>query len=75
MNPKSIILNNKDLIFHISDFLDDKSSFNLFNSNKYYNAMIKNNQHRYTIKRKLTMKKNKNIIMTSTYKMKNNRSL
>jgi hypothetical protein len=70
MSAKSIILNNNDLVFHIAEFIDDNSSFNLFNSNKYYNAMIKNNQHRYTIKKKLTMKNNKNLILSSNYKIK-----
>ena len=70
MSSKTIILNNKDLVFYISDFLDDKSSFNLFNCNKYYNSMIKNNSHRYTIKKILNIQNNKHFILSSNYKIK-----
>ena len=51
MNSKLIILFNSDIIFYITDFLDDKSSFRLFNTNKYYHTIISKYPSRYTIKK------------------------
>ena len=42
---------NTDILFYISDFLDDKSSFNLFLTNKYYSNLIKKYPYRYNIKK------------------------
>jgi hypothetical protein len=51
MNSKDIILHNKDILFYISDFLEDEDSYNFFNIKKYHHNIFKNNKHRYTIKR------------------------
>jgi hypothetical protein len=40
-----------DVLFYISDFLDDKSAFNLFLCKKNFYLSLKNNPHRYTIKK------------------------
>jgi len=37
MKGRNIFFNNNDLVFYLSDYLDDKSSFRLFNCNKYLN--------------------------------------
>jgi len=50
MNSKNIVLYNTDLYFLITDYLDDKSSNQLFDIDKYHSMMIDNNSHRYTIK-------------------------
>ena len=54
MNSKDLVLNCKDLVFYITTFLNDTSSFRLFNCNIYYNNMIKNDPHKYTIKREVS---------------------
>lgn len=70
MTTRKIVLQNTDLVFYLTDFLDDISSFNLFNSNKYYNTIIKTHQHRYTIKKRLDTQYDKHIILSSNYKIK-----
>jgi len=50
MNSKNIVLYNTDLFFLITDYLDDKSSNQLFDIDKHHNMMIDKNSHRYTIK-------------------------
>jgi hypothetical protein len=51
MSSKDIVLYNTDLLFLITDYLDDKSSNNLFMIDKHHNKMINNNNsHRYTKK-------------------------
>lgn len=51
MTAKDIILHNKDILFYISDFLDDEDSYNFFNIKRYHHNLFKKNKHRYTIKR------------------------
>jgi len=51
MTAKNIILHNKDILFYISDFLEDEESYNFFNIKKYHHNLFKNNKHLYTIKR------------------------
>lgn len=51
MTAKDTILHNKDILFYISDFLDDEDSYNFFNMKRYHYNLFKNNKHRYTIKR------------------------
>lgn len=50
MSSKDIVLYNTDLLFLITDYLDDKSSNNLFNIDRHHDKMLFNNSHRYTIK-------------------------
>jgi hypothetical protein len=51
MTAKDIILHNKDILFYISDFLEDEDSYNFFHMKRYHHNLFKNNKHRYTIKR------------------------
>jgi len=51
MTVKNIVLQNTDLLFHLTDFLDDKSSFRLLNANKHYNTLINKYPNRYSIKK------------------------
>jgi len=41
----------KDLLFYITEFLDDSTSFKLFRTNKYLNSLLQNNPKRYKIKK------------------------
>jgi len=50
MTSKDIVLYNTDLLFLITEYLDDKSSNNLFNIDKHHDKMIVNHSYRYTIK-------------------------
>lgn len=40
MSSKDIILQNRDLLFYLTDFLDDASAFKFLNTNKHYNTLI-----------------------------------
>jgi len=70
MNSKLIVLFNSDIIFYITDFLDDKSSFRLFNTNKYYHTIISKYPSRYTIK-KYVEDYNPNLSLVIKYKIIN----
>lgn len=50
MDSSDIILHDKDILFYISDFLDDKSSMSFFQMKKYHYNLFNNNRHRYTMK-------------------------
>ena len=45
------ILLIKDLLFYITEFLDDSTSFKLFRTNKLLNSFLKNNPKRYKVKK------------------------
>ncbi len=57
MNIKNIVMQNTDLTFLISDYLDDTSSKSLFKSQRLYHNMITNNPHRYKVKRTVSLMK------------------
>lgn len=50
MTEKDIVLHNKDILFYISDFLDDDTSIALFQMKRYHYNLFKNNKYRYQIK-------------------------
>jgi hypothetical protein len=58
----STILNNTDMMFLLSDYLDDKSSINLFNAQKSYRCMIQRFPKRYKKKKQIVFKRLKNIL-------------
>ena len=60
MTAQNIVLNNHDLVFYLSDFLDDTSSFKLFNTDKHYTYMIQKYPHRYTVKKIVSSNNNIN---------------
>ena len=49
----STILNNTDMMFLLSDFLDDSSAVQLFNTQKSYKSMIAKFPKRYKNKKKI----------------------
>ena len=53
----STILNNTDMMFLLSDYLDDKSSINLFNAQKSYRSMIDKFPKRYKKKKQIVLRK------------------
>jgi hypothetical protein len=53
----STILNNTDMMFLFSDYLDDKSSINLFNAQKSYRSMIDKFPKRYKKKKQIVLRK------------------
>ena len=56
----SLILNNTDMIFLISDFLNDKNSLNFFNTQKSYVNMIESFPNRYKIKKNILLERMEN---------------
>ena len=56
-----------DLLFYISDFLDDKTSFRLFLVNKYIYSIIQNRPFRYSVKKYVSIETSVNF---SLYKYK-----
>ncbi len=56
MSYKDIIFQNTDLLFYLTDFLDDRSAFRLLNTNKHYNTLINKYPHRYTVKKIVSSK-------------------
>ena len=55
----SLILNNTDMIFLISDYLSDKNALNFFNTQKSYINMIENYPNRYIIKKNIVFERMK----------------
>jgi len=53
----STILNNTDMMFLLSDYLDDKSSINLFNAQKSYRSMIDKFPKRYKKKKQIVLRR------------------
>ena len=53
MTTRENFLQNKDLIFYLSDFLDDKTALNLFKVDKSRNNFIINYPKRYKVKNKV----------------------
>jgi hypothetical protein len=53
----STILNNTDMMFLLSDYLDDKSSINLFNAQKSYRSMIDKFPRRYKKKKQILFRR------------------
>jgi len=45
------ILYITDILFFISNYLDDKDAFNLFSTNKYINSLLQKYPQRYIVKR------------------------
>ena len=56
-NIKNIVMQNTDLTFLLSDYLDDTSSKSLFKSQRLYRNMITNNPDRYKVKRSASLMK------------------
>ena len=57
LQMSSTILNNTDMMFFLSDYLDDKSSINLFNSQKSYRSMIDKFPKRYKKKKQIVLRR------------------
>jgi hypothetical protein len=53
----STILNNTDMMFLLSDYLNDKSAVNLFNSQKSYRSMIQRFPKRYNKKKQIVFRR------------------
>ena len=53
----SIIMNNTDMVFLISDFLGDKSALNFFNTQKSYLKMLEKYPKRYKVKKEIAVEK------------------
>jgi len=51
------ILNNTDMMFLLSDYIDDKTAVNLFNSQRSYRGMIERFPNRYTKKKQIVLAK------------------
>lgn len=49
------ILNNTDMMFLLSDYIDDKTAVNLFNSQRSYRGMIERFPNRYTKKKQIVL--------------------
>ena len=56
----SLILNNTDMIFLISDYLSDKNALNFFNTQKSYVNMIESFPNRYKIKKNILLERMEN---------------
>jgi len=56
----SLILNNTDMIFLISDFLNDKNALDFFNTQKSYINMIESFPNRYKIKKNILLERMEN---------------
>jgi hypothetical protein len=51
------ILNNTDMMFLLSDYIDDKTAVNLFNTQRSYRSMIERFPKRYNKKKQLLYSK------------------
>ena len=55
-NQRDAILNNTDLMFLLSDYLDDETAVELFNAKKSYRKMIDNFPGRYKKKKQVLLR-------------------
>jgi hypothetical protein len=53
----SIIMNNTDMVFLMSDYLGDRSSLNFFNTQKSYLTMLEKYPKRYKVKKEIAYEK------------------
>jgi hypothetical protein len=56
----SLILNNTDMIFLVSDYLNDKNALNFFNTQKSYINMIESFPNRYKVKKNIVLERMEN---------------
>jgi hypothetical protein len=53
----SIIMNNTDMVFLMSDYLGDRSALNFFNTQKSYLTMLEKYPKRYKVKKETAFEK------------------